>query len=316
MRKKQTWLAALFLILVFALGMNTSAASKKTVAKIGKKNYSSLQSALSSVKKGQKIKLMKNVTISGISGELAFKKNVKYTLDLNKKTVKCKGYCFFEKGKVTVKNGRILSLGYTIKNSSVTFQNVTSSAVDSSSWPRMNISSKTKVTMKNCKFPKTRIEARDNSGLTITGGTYDSVWNYSTGTVTVNSGNFSQIYNSSEGKTIINNGKIETDDTDTRYLLGVNKGSMVIHGITYNAGTAGISVSEGAALEITGGTFTTQTTNGGTVIYNRGTTRLTGGTLKRNNTNELNRDGGIINAGTLETGAGCTLINCPVVDTK
>lgn len=315
MLKKKRWLAVLFMVLVFSLSMNTSAASKKAVAKIGKKSYSSLQGALASVKKGQTIKLTKNVTIDGSSGALTFKKNVKYTLNLNKKTIKCKssGYCFFEKGNVTVKNGKIVMGGYTIKNSSVTFQNVTSVPYSSSDWSRMDISSKAKVTLKNCKFPVTRIEARDKSQLAIQGGTYESIWNYSTGTITINGGSFSKIYNAAEGKTIIKNGKIETNADDTSYLIGVNKGSMEIQNITYNAGTAGITVSEGARLEITGGTVTTQTTNGGIVIYNRGTAKITGGTLRRNNTNEFNREDGIINAGTMEVGAGCSLINCVVV---
>ncbi len=83
--KKKLLLLYMIAVMVLPISIPVSAASP--VAKIGSKNFRSLESALKSVKKGQTIKLLKNVTLKN---ELTFTKNVKYTLNLNNKTIKSK----------------------------------------------------------------------------------------------------------------------------------------------------------------------------------------------------------------------------------
>lgn len=62
MKKRISTFLTMFL-LVFLLGLNVCAASP--VAQIGSKKYSSLEKAISAVKKGQTITLKKNTTING-----------------------------------------------------------------------------------------------------------------------------------------------------------------------------------------------------------------------------------------------------------
>lgn len=322
MLKRKRSLIALLLILImtFALSLTVSAASSKTVAKIGSKNYSSLQQALDSVKKGQTIKLMKNVTLSNVSDVLYFKRNVKFTLNLNKKTIKHKSssyyYFFVRKGNITIKNGTINAPAVQVdNNANVTFQNV--KLTDSDNTPELELFSNAKATLKKCKIPTLRLEAYDKSKLTITDGTYGDVWNMGNGTVTIQNGTFQQIHNNGNGKTLIKNGKIKISDaTDTFYRIGVNKGSMIINNMNYIGGTAGISVDNGAVLNIKGGTYTTKTTRGGTLLYNRGKTTISGGTFIRKNTLEFYKDQGIWNAGTLTIKPGVVLKNCGVVNAQ
>lgn len=105
--KKIVKLLLLTLICSLLLSM-TAAAAASTVATIGKKKYTSLEKAIAKVKKGQTIKLKKNVTINK---PLEMKRNVKYTIDLNKKTLTCNGSeegdIFINKGTVTLTNGTV-----------------------------------------------------------------------------------------------------------------------------------------------------------------------------------------------------------------
>lgn len=75
----------LTLTIVLMYSMNVSAASGQ--ASIGSKNYATVQSALSAVQNGQTIRLNQDVTLKKT---LFFKKNVKYTFDMNKHKVTSK----------------------------------------------------------------------------------------------------------------------------------------------------------------------------------------------------------------------------------
>lgn len=315
MKKKMSLTALLtILIMVFALNFNVSAASSKTVAKIGSKSYTSLQKAISSVKSGQTIKLQKNVSLlNSTDPTLSLKKNTKYTLNLNNKTITC-SYCDISKGTVTIKNGKLKAGGISTKNSAkVTLQNVQLKTPSNYSSTRVTSYSKSKLTFKNSKMTSARIETRDKSSLSISGGTYKSVWNYSTGSITINNGTFSQIYNASKGKTTIKNASINAGTNDNSYRIGVSSGSMTIQNINYKAGCAGIIVEAKATLKITGGNFTTKTTQGGTLILNRGKVSITGGKFTRKNTSDFYKDEGIWNSGSISIGPSAALINCKVV---
>lgn len=221
-----------------------------------------------------------------------------------------------EKGNITIKNGKINAPEITVKNkANVTFQDV--KLTDSDNSPEIELYSNAKVTLKKCKIPTVRLEAYDKSKLTITDGTYGDVWNMGKGTVTINNGTFQKIYNNGTGKTLIKNGKIKVNSaTDSSYRIGVSKGSMIINKMNYIGGTAGISVDEGAVLNIKGGTYTTKTTRGGTLLYNRGKTTISGGTFIRKNTLEFYKDEGIWNAGTLTIKPKVVLKNCGVVNAQ
>ena len=106
MRTRKTWkrlLLALVCILMFSIPVFASA---KTVAKIGSKKYSSLEAAIKKVKNGQTIKLQCNVTLKK---NLVLNRNVKYTINLNRKKITMKNCTGIDlkKGKVTLYNGTI-----------------------------------------------------------------------------------------------------------------------------------------------------------------------------------------------------------------
>lgn len=126
MRTKKTWkrlLLALICILMFSIPVSASA---KTVAKIGSKKYSSLEAAIKKVKNGQTIKLQCNVTLKK---HLVLNRNVKYTINLNKKKVTMKNCASIkmQKGKVTLTNGTITTSGglYVNKKASLTVKSGT-----------------------------------------------------------------------------------------------------------------------------------------------------------------------------------------------
>ncbi len=306
--KKKLLLLYMIAVMVLPISIPVSAASP--VAKIGSKNFRSLESALKSVKKGQTIKLLKNVTLKN---ELTFTKNVKYTLNLNNKTIKSKysDYITIVKGNIIIKNGTLKASVINVSNSSnATFQKIKYGNSSKSGFVRINLNNKAKALFKKCSMSAVRFEARDRSVLTIDDGKYGDIWNYSTKTLTIKKGNFQKIFNDSKGKTIIYNAAIKADSNDQAYHVGVKKGSMTIRNMNLNTGCAGIIVDKGASLTIKNGQFTTKYKYGSTVLANNGSTVINGGTFKTQTT-AINTDG-ITSSGTLTISPGVKLENCNV----
>ena len=107
--KLEKVLRVMLLTLTIALmySMNVSAAGQ---ASIGKKNYATVQKALTAVNNGQTITLNQNVTMKTT---LVSKKNVTYTFDMNKHKITSKvpdvtkGSFDIRAGKVTLMNGTL-----------------------------------------------------------------------------------------------------------------------------------------------------------------------------------------------------------------
>ena len=153
------------LVFAFALCMMLlfipEKADAAVVAKIGNTSYSSLEAALRYVKNKQTIVLQKNVTIKK---QLKIKNSRKFTIDLNKHTIKLargkKGSFMYDSGCIKLRN-------------------------------------KTRLTIKNGKVKASHKDYRDifdideKASLTIAGGTYDGViTNY--GKLTIKKGTFTE----------------------------------------------------------------------------------------------------------------------------
>lgn len=109
MKKFRKILFVLCTVIIFGLTAYTglsAQAAKPTVATIGSKKYTNLNNAFKSVKRGQTIKLRKNVTVKKT---INLNKNLAYTIDFNKKNITYKGkedtaLFNIKKGKIKVKN--------------------------------------------------------------------------------------------------------------------------------------------------------------------------------------------------------------------
>ncbi len=100
------------LILTVVTPGNYQAAQK--AASIGKKQYSTLDEAIGKVKNGQTVKLLRNISTNRT---IYTNRNVKYTLDLNRKTIRYTGkneLFYNKKGKLTIKNGTINAGEYDV----------------------------------------------------------------------------------------------------------------------------------------------------------------------------------------------------------
>ena len=167
-------IACALLVLLLCCAVPTSA-SAKTVAKIGKKNYSSLQSALNAVKSGQTITLKSNINLGKKALKASRKAN--YTINLNHKSIKNCSAFKINNGKVTIKNGTIVMAKMELGDFDAMHKTLT-------------VSKKAKVTFAGIKYTG---EVNVRGQLTIKSGTYKDFWLYNSGNVRIINGTFNKI---------------------------------------------------------------------------------------------------------------------------
>ncbi|MCD7735828.1 MAG: carbohydrate-binding domain-containing protein [Lachnospiraceae bacterium] len=264
--KKFFALAVLCLFAVALLAIPVSAASSKTVATIGKKNFTSLEKAISAVNAGETIVLKTNVTCTST---ITVNRSAKtaFTLDLNGKTLTFKkNACFYlKKGTVTITNGKIKNTDTkaikVAKNGTLTINGGTYQG---------NIINQGTMTVKKGTIKRTSTDYTttyliSNSGtMTIKGGTFSTTANLleNKGKLVLSGGKFS-----SEGFCIANSTK---------------KGRLTIKGGTFSASSTCVDNSESASCTITDGTFTSDS---GYIVNNMysATMKISGGTFKNTN---------------------------------
>lgn len=276
MKKVKRLIFICTICLLMCTCMTTSVdAGTKTVATIGSKKYSSLQSAVDQVKNGQTIKLKTNIKLK--KDIVVKRKGISFTLDLNKKTLK-EGYYSIEvnKGKVTVKNGKVngsTELFKIGKSGKVDIKNGTYNGF---------LSNEGTLNIKNGIFVNKDDEYPQiiNSGkLTITKGTFQSYGNVvkNTGTAVIKKGTFKNtnkgygipvIYNAavnySNGKgkitkSILGEMTIQKGNFTAEQMVIGNSGKLIINGGNYN----GSRVQNGlyyadekkATITVNGGNF-------------------------------------------------------------
>lgn len=248
-------LKTMLLTLIFAILLGISGiAAEPSVAVIGKKNYTTLESALAAVKKGQTIKLKKSVTIDHT---LELNRNTKYTLDLNGNTLSLRGT---SEGNVLVKKGTVTVQGGKL-NGSILVEKGARLDIRSGTYRQIVNSGTTNIY-------NAKITAKNTAALICKGGK-----------MTVKKGTFrSNAYclYLKGGSVQISGGSFRYYDTKNKsILLGVEKGTLEIAGgsfqnnncVLYNLGGK-VSVKKGtlssgkvlsvineAVLTISGGTI-------------------------------------------------------------
>ncbi len=249
-------LKTMLLTMVFGILLGTSGiAAEPSVAAIGKKNYTSLESALAAVKKGQTIKLKKSISMDH---ELELKKNTKYTLDLNGKTLNLsgtsEGNVLVKKGTVTVQGGKLngsvlVEKGARLDIKSGTYQQIVNSGTT-------NIYN-AKITAKNmpaliCKSGK----------MTVKKGTFRSnayCLYMEGGSVEITGGDFKNY-----------------DKNNQQPLLGVVKGTLTINGGKFQNNNC-VLYNKGGKVSVKKGTLTS---GKAFCVVNEASLTISGGTIK------------------------------------
>ena len=111
-KKRGLFLFVCILLLTMLLSMTAFAAKgDKSAASIGSKRYPSLEAAVKAVKKGQTIKVTKDITVSDTL--TVNKPKVNFTIDFGKHRYKYTGSDYairLNKGTVTIKNAKVTAL--------------------------------------------------------------------------------------------------------------------------------------------------------------------------------------------------------------
>lgn len=260
-------LKAMLLTLTFVLmcSINVSAASGQ--ASIGKKNYSTVQKALSAVKNGQTIKLNKDVTVKTT---LVSKKKVTYTLDLNKHKIiskvpdVSKGSFDIRAGKVTFANGTLTGPVLVQEGAALT--------IKSGNYEQIANGGKTTIINGNVVSKKYPTLCNYDGTLLIKKANVKSASNcvYAVeGTVTINGGTFRN-YNDSTSYPIIYSKKATVNLKGGKYvhtycrefipaIIYNEKGKVTISG-GYYGGTCA-AINNQATMTIKGGTFFSENSN-------------------------------------------------------
>ena len=276
-----------FLVLLIAICMFPVCANAASPeAKIGNKNYKTLQEAVNAVKNGQTIKVLRNISVKrkgtmtpDFDGGIKSTKNVKCTIDLCKHTIKIEGKDFFygmflcKKGNVTIKNGTFKGVVKIEKNAVVTLQQLKMIktgyvSVDnygrvylkkvSASNLRINGWKKSKTYLNNCTLTsKNHLFYGTGGDLSITGGKY-------TGKAESKGGSSIPLIWITYGKLNISSGKFSSENS---YVLHTESTAVTIKSGTFSSGDNATAFfgkdfddtsGKLARVIISGGTFTSK----------------------------------------------------------
>lgn len=253
----RTMLLTLTIVLMYS--MSVSAASGQ--ASIGNKNYATVQKALNAVQNGQTIKLNQDITLNKA---LLFKKNVKYTFDMNKHKVTSKvadsdtvGGFDVQSGNVTFTNGTTSAAVFVHEKATVTVKDGTYAQV--TNWG--------KTTIKNGK---------------VVNKDYSAICNYK-GTMVINKvtarANYNCIY--AEGGTVtVNGGNYKAANSQTTYPLVFSRKAIVyLKGGKYTATNASAVYNENGKITISGGNYSGNSGTHWGMITNCKTMSIKGGTF-------------------------------------
>lgn len=269
--KKITGIWMLMLVAIMLYSINVSAATGGQ-ASIGRKSYTTIQKALSSVKNGQTIKIQKDVIINS---SVRMKRNVKFTLDLNNHTVKkiqYDGGLFnskigdfdLAKGQMNVKNGTLDAWVTVQKGATLNVKNGTYSRIEN--WGTVNVTDGV-------------IKGRADVGEYFQQDAYALV-NY--GKMTISGGKVEATVLNFKGKTTLKNGTIAYNCRYYDWGIRVCGGNVTVEGgkvksIYEGAGETqtGLLCCEQGKVNIKGGTLdakgiTCISNKGGEVVISKG----------------------------------------------
>lgn len=291
MKKRKSLRLLLFFLALFAgiATMNRPVEAKaKTVAVIGNKKYSSLEEAVKKVKDNQTIILKQNVKLKDT---ICVNRDVKFTLDLNKKTVQYNGddYAWLLRRKVqlVLKNGTIkaekgdvMSIGYQCK---VTSKKNTYIGSMSNTGSLLMNGDKLTGSMSN------------TGSLTIQKSTFknkktgsDLFYNYRKGYILIYSGTFEN--NAADSSMFFDEGNSTLDIRDGKYTsvnnIIYNRQNAVLKirsGQFSMTGEANMVSNYGKSMTISGGVFDRKGEHTyAFLIFNNTSASISGGTFSGN----------------------------------
>ena len=249
----------LTLTIVLMYSINVSATSGQ--ASIGNRDYATVQKALAAVKSGQTIKLNQDITLKQA---LLFKKNAKYTFDMNKHKVTNKtpdsdtvGDFDVQAGNVTFTNGTTAASIFAHEKATVTVKSGTYTQIVN--WG--------KTTIQNGKIVNKK---------------YSAICNYK-GTLVVNKvtarANYNCIY-AEAGTVTVNGGSYKSANTQTKYpLIFSKKATIYLKGGSYTATNAAAVYNENGKITISGGNYRGNSGTHWGMITNCKTMSIKGGTF-------------------------------------
>lgn len=309
----------LFILLLSINGTTSKAATPE--ASIGTKNYTRLEDAVKKVKNGQTITLKKNVKLKDT---IAINRNVKFTLDLNKKTLNYSGeevgILLRRKVNITIKNGTFKSTDGTILNIGCQ-----ASVAISGGIYRGDIYNTGNLTVKGGKI---RDVVNNYGKLTIKGGTFENtkggdnlIYNGYNGNIAISGGKFVNhasdaaglyIY---EGKLTIKGGTFST--TGDSLIRNSYDGKVTILNGTFSSSNGLIFYDTGKTLTIKGGKFTT-TSKEWPVLWSSQKVTISGGTFTQKQVNPILVSKGtlVVSGGTFKPYENCGIIGVAGLDTE
>lgn len=249
----------LTLTIVLMYSINVSATSGQ--ASIGNRDYATVQKALAAVKSGQTIKLNQDITLKQA---LLFKKNAKYTFDMNKHKVTSKtpdsdtvGDFDVQAGNVIFTNGTTAASIFVHEKATVTVKSGTYTQIVN--WG--------KTTIQNGKIVNEK---------------YSAICNYK-GTLVVNKvtagANYNCIY-AEAGTVTVNGGSYKSANTQTKYpLIFSEKATIYLKGGSYTATNAAAVYNENGKITISGGNYRGNSGTHWGMITNCKTMSIKGGTF-------------------------------------
>lgn len=274
--KKKLLCFCLLIMTIFAVSSTTFAAGGY-VAKIGNKNYTSINKAIKDVERGQTIKLLKNASWSYPNEDGLTDKQ--FTLNLSRHILSLKNRVIIGNNtKITIKNGSIKGVqrnGYTLfevgkygsKNRSrLTFQSCKIKLYRRGFF--VDTTYNADIVMKNSdlSFAKeavtTAFNIEESSKLNVTGGHWTS--GKSNNSIIENNGSVKISNLNHKGNSLLSTSGPATIKSGTYYLQDYYTRDL-------------ITVDEGGKLTISGGSFTSK--KEGLICIAGGTMTMTGGTL-------------------------------------
>lgn len=277
-------LAVIVAMLIMLMAPITAHGAGKTVARVGNKNYTSLQAAVSAVKKGGTVKLMRNVKLKS---DLEFKRSGTFTLNLNRHQISGsdRDAIKISKGSIKIKNGTIVSPIRVSNKAKLTIQSGTykrksneggNILLDCYDEGRLIIKGGTfngvcsadgnaKVWIKGGTFSCTHwyADAFNIKGkvvATVSGGVFKGSFS-SSGNTTIKNGTFKNgIANSDGGKMIIYKATVKGTVCNHHGTLRIKGGTYSYKGVKHDSSTSGTDHTTlfmlGGKTIIEGGKFT------------------------------------------------------------
>ena len=254
-RKHRILISALIILLICMFHQPAFAAN---AARIGMKQYATLQDAFKAVGNGQTVVLLSDVSVAK---PVTLNKNVKFTLDMTGRKLKAAVEGAEGRDLWGYPTGRYENALLDIRKGNITIKGGT---ISGSKWTSVQLAKGTKAVMKrvNCQ------EIISEGSLTIDGGKMSSI-SQTTGSLTIKNGTISG--GKSAIKAVRTTLKIrQAAVQNSLYGISIEDSKATISGGTYKGkkGSLLLTVSGKSTVAIKGGSFTVNHSFAGIMLEN------------------------------------------------